>query len=119
MRALFAGAVLDPGGPVVPQVAGWDYRRKQFNINQGGPRGSFTFIGVFTRLPDATAGTGTERLTDIGRSIGGMVAKDQNAPADGLDRSHDTLHPASFILDPACESRRVLRDADVSPHDKA
>jgi hypothetical protein len=39
---------------------GWDYRRTQFNINQpGGPRGSFTFNGVFTRLPDAPAGTGS------------------------------------------------------------
>jgi len=38
---------------------GWDYRRTQFNINQpGGPRGSFTFDGVFTRLPDAPTGTG-------------------------------------------------------------
>jgi hypothetical protein len=39
---------------------GWDYRRTQFNINQpGGPRGSFTFDGVFTRLPKAPAGTGS------------------------------------------------------------
>jgi hypothetical protein len=38
---------------------GWDYRRTQFNINQpGGPRGSFTFDGVFTRQPDAPNGTG-------------------------------------------------------------
>jgi len=39
---------------------GWDYRRTQFNINQpGGPRGSFTFDGVFTRLPNAPTGTGS------------------------------------------------------------
>jgi hypothetical protein len=39
---------------------GWDYRRTQFNINQpGGPRGSFTFDGVFTRLPYAPTGTGS------------------------------------------------------------
>jgi hypothetical protein len=38
---------------------GWDYRRTQFNINQpGGPRGSFTFDGVFTRQPNAPTGTG-------------------------------------------------------------
>lgn len=39
--------------------AGFEYRASQFNINQpGGPRGSFTFNGVFTRQPSAPAGTG-------------------------------------------------------------
>jgi hypothetical protein len=39
---------------------GGDYRRTQFNINQpGGPRGSFTFDGVFTRLPVTPTGTGS------------------------------------------------------------
>ncbi len=39
---------------------GGDLRRTQFNINQpGGPRGSFTFDGVFTRQPVAPTGTGS------------------------------------------------------------
>ena len=39
--------------------SGVDLRRTQFNINQpGGPRGQFTFNGVFSRLPSAPAGTG-------------------------------------------------------------
>lgn len=39
---------------------GVDVRFTQFNINQpGGPRGNFTFNGVFTRLPAAPAGTGS------------------------------------------------------------
>jgi hypothetical protein len=39
---------------------GGDMRRTQFNINQpGGPRGSFTFDGVFTRQPVSPAGTGS------------------------------------------------------------
>jgi hypothetical protein len=38
---------------------GVDVRWTQFNINQpGGPRGQFTFDGVFTRQPSAPAGTG-------------------------------------------------------------
>jgi hypothetical protein len=38
---------------------GVDLRRTQFNINQpGGPRGQFTFDGVFTRQPATPAGTG-------------------------------------------------------------
>jgi hypothetical protein len=40
--------------------AGFETRRTQFNINQpGGPRGQFTFNGVFTRQPSAPAGTGS------------------------------------------------------------
>lgn len=40
--------------------AGVDVRFTQFNINQpGGPRGQFTFNGVFTRQPFAPAGTGS------------------------------------------------------------
>ncbi len=39
---------------------GVDARFTQFNINQpGGPRGNFTFNGVFSRLPAAPAGTGS------------------------------------------------------------
>lgn len=40
--------------------AGFELRRTQFNINQpGGPRGNFTFNGVFTRQPSAPTGTGS------------------------------------------------------------
>lgn len=39
---------------------GFEMRRTQFNINQpGGPRGQFTFNGVFTRQPLSPAGTGS------------------------------------------------------------
>jgi Carboxypeptidase regulatory-like domain/TonB dependent receptor-like, beta-barrel len=40
--------------------AGVDTRFTQFNINQpGGPRGNFTFNGVFTRQPASPSGTGS------------------------------------------------------------
>ena len=40
--------------------AGFDMRATQFNVNQpGGPRGNWTFNGVFTNQPNAPSGTGS------------------------------------------------------------
>lgn len=59
--------------------AGFDMRATQFNINQpGGPRGNWTFNGVFTNQPNAPSGTGSG-VADLllGYAQGASIANSQ------------------------------------------
>jgi len=56
--------------------------------------------GLVDSVERRAEGLAPERLTDLGRAIGRMVVKDQDAPADRLDGPHNTLNPPRFVLDP-------------------